>query len=260
MRILALETATRAGGWALVEDGELTAGGHGEASVSHDVRLPQPLFAMLEARGLTIGDVDALAVATGPGSFTGLRVGIATMQGLALATGKSIIPIPTLDAVAYEASQAPEAATLDYVAAWLDGQRREIFAALYAIRRQPNAEGEPGPPVAALLMPPQVGPPALIAAGIADLIGDAHAGFAGDGAERYRAVIDALGLRETRIFPIRPIAPALARLAWQRRETAVAPHAVIPVYVRRPDAELARERAALDMPSTDPPGTPPTRQ
>ena len=252
MRILALETATRAGGWALVEDGDVVASGHGEAAVPHDVRLPQPLFAMLEERGLAIAGVDALAVATGPGSFTGLRVGIATMQGLALATGKSVIPIPTLDAVAYEAASAPEAATLDYVAAWLDGQRREIFAALYAIRRQPEAEGEPGAPVAALLMPPQVGPPALIAAEIADLIGDARAGFAGDGAERYRDVIDALGLRESRVFPVRPIAPALARLAWLRRDTAVSPHAVIPVYVRRPDAELARERAALDAPPPEP--------
>jgi tRNA threonylcarbamoyladenosine biosynthesis protein TsaB len=252
MIILALETATRAGGWALVEDGTVVASGQGEASVSHDVRLPQPLIAMLADRGLTLDDVDALAVATGPGSFTGLRVGIATMQGLALATGKSIIPIPTLDAIAHDTAGAPEAATLEYIAVWLDGQRREIFAALYAIRRQQDVDGVSGPPTAGLLMPPQVGAPALIAAEIADLIGDAHAGFAGDGAERYRDAIDALGLRESRLFPVEPLAPSVARLAWLRRETAVSPHAVIPVYVRRPDAELARERAALITPSTEP--------
>lgn len=252
MRILALETATRAGGWALVDEGEVVASGHGDASVSHDVRLPDPMFAMLAGRGLTLADVDTLAVATGPGSFTGLRVGIATIQGLAMAAGKTVIPVPTLDAVAHDAVSSPEASALEYMAAWLDGQRREIFAALYAIRRVPDADGNPGPPVAGLLMPPQVGPPALIAAEIADLIGDAHAGFAGDGAERYRDVIDALGLRETRIFPIQPIAPAVARLAWLRRDTAVAPHAIVPVYVRRPDAELARERAALAPPPTEP--------
>lgn len=252
MRILALETATRAGGWALVDEGVVVASAYGEASVSHDVRLPQPLMAMLAEHGFTLADVDALAVATGPGSFTGLRVGIATMQGLAMATGKRVIPIPTLDAIAHDAASAPEAATLEYIAVWLDGQRREIFAALYAVRRQPDADGTPGLPVPGLLMPPQVGAPAVIAAEIADLIGDAHAGFAGDGAGRYRDVIDALGLRESRILPPQPLAPAVARLAWLRRDTAVSPHAVIPVYVRRPDAELARERAALSTPSTEP--------
>lgn len=251
MRILALETATRAGSWALLDGGDVIAGGEGDAVMSHDVRLPQPLFEMLEAHGLTLGDVDALAVATGPGSFTGLRVGMATMQGLAMAAGKPIIPIPTLDAIAHGAAGAPEAAALEYIAAWLDGQRHEIFAALYAIRRQADAQGRPGGPVPGLLMPPQAGAPALIAAEIADLIGDAHAGFAGDGSHRYRDVIDALGLREARIFPIQPIAPALARLAWQRRDAAVAPHAIVPVYVRRPDAELARERAGLGRPPAE---------
>ena len=249
MRILALETATRAGSWALVDEGLVVASGEGDAAVPHDVRLPQPLLAMLSGRGLTLADVDLLAVATGPGSFTGLRVGIATVQGLAFATGKRVIPIPTLDAIAHDAASSPEAATLEYIAVWLDGQRREIFAALYAIRRHEAAEGGAVIATPGLLMPPQVAAPAVIAAEIADLIGDAHAGFAGDGAHRYREVIDALGLRETRFFPVRQLAPALAALAWQRRDTAVAPNAVIPVYVRRPDAELARDRAARNEPS-----------
>jgi hypothetical protein len=101
-------------------------------------------------------------------------------------------------------------------------------------------------------MPPQVGAPAVLAAEIVDLIGDAHAGFAGDGAERYGDLIGGLALRETRVFPVQPIAPALARLAWQRRDTAVSPHAITPVYVRRPDAELARDRTAGTTASPEP--------
>lgn len=251
MRILALETATRAGSWALLEDGAVVASQTGQGADPHDVRLPRPLVAMLEARGLAIGDVDLFAVATGPGSFTGLRVGLATVQGLALATAKRVVPVPTLDAVAHEAASAPEARTLDYIAVWLDAQRGEVFAALYALRRHPATDTTPETVVPGLLMPPQVGAPAVLAAEIADLIGDAHAGFAGDGAHRYRDAIDALGLRETRLFPVRPIAPALAELAWQRRDTAAAPHAIIPVYVRRPDAELARDRAARRQPAGD---------
>ena len=253
MRILAVETATRTGSWALVEDGGVVAAGEGDGAVAHDVRLPHPLVAMLAGRGLTLRDVDAFAVATGPGSFTGLRVGIATVQGLAMATGKRVIPVPTLDAIAEDAASAPEAAALDYMAVWLDGQRGEIFAALYAIRRQAGGENAAAAAVPGLLMPPQVGPPALLGAEIADLIGDARAGFAGDGAHRYRDAIETLGLREARVFPITPIAPPLARLAWQRREAAVAPHAIIPVYVRRPDAELARDRAARAAQASGPP-------
>lgn len=241
MRILALETATRRGSWALVEDGVVVAAGEGGDERSHAEQLPRVLIELLASRGLTLADVDAFAVATGPGSFTGLRIGIATAQGFAMATGRPVIPVPTLDAIAEGAAAEPEAQGLEYIAVWLDGQRREIFAALYALRRR-GEEGS-GPVVPALLMPPQSAAPAFIAAEIADLIGDAHAGFAGDGAHRYRSTIDALGLRETCLFSVRPIAPDLGRLADRRRGTAVQPHAVAAVYVRRPDAEVARDRA-----------------
>ena len=241
MRILAIETATRRGSWALAEDAEVVASAEGPGEQSHAERLPAALIELLAARGLTLSDVDAFAVATGPGSFTGLRIGIATAQGLAMATGRQVIAIPTLDAIAEGAAADPAAATLDYIAAWLDGQRREVFASLYAMRRRDDDAARPAP---SLLMPPQSAAPAFIAAEIADLVGDAHAGFAGDGAHRYHAEIEKLALRESRILPIRPIAPDLARLAYLRRATAVAPHAVRPVYVRRPDAEVARDARA----------------
>lgn len=241
MRILALETATRRGSWALAEDGDIVAAAEGPDEHSHAERLPGVLIELLAGRGLSIADVDLFAVATGPGSFTGLRIGIATVQGFAMATGARVIPVPTLDAIAEGASLEPAAKGLEYIGAWLDGQRREIFAALYAMRaREEGSDAR----VPALLMPPQSAKPAFIAAEIADLVADAHAGFAGDGAHRYRAEIEALALRETRVFPLRPIAPDLVRVAWRRRDQAVAPHAVAPVYVRRPDAELARDRSA----------------
>lgn len=243
MRILAIETATRKGSWALAEDGLVVASAEGPDEQTHAERLLPSLGALLSARGVTIRDVDAFAVAHGPGSFTGLRVGIATAQGFAMATGARVIPVPTLDAIAEGAAADPAARGLEYVAVWLDGQRREVFAALYALRKRDGEEGD-APPAPALLMPPQSGAPAFIAGEIADLIGDAHAGFAGDGAHRYHADIEKLGLRESRIFPIAPIAPHLARLAYRRRDTAVLPHAVAPVYVRRPDAELARGKSS----------------
>lgn len=233
MRILALETATRAGSWALLDDDAIVGQGQGDPAGRHDQRLPQPLMEMLHARGLRLDDVDLLAVASGPGSFTGLRVGIATMQGFAAAAGKRIVAVPTLDAIAAAAASEPEAAGLDYLGVWLDAQRGEVYGALYAMRDAPR-----------LLMPPQVGTPAAIARPMADLIGAGHAGFAGDGAHRYHAAFETLGIGDARLLPVRPIAPYLARLAAARAGEAVGPHAVTPVYVRRTDAELARERAA----------------
>ena len=240
MRILAIETATRKGSWALAEDDQVVASAEGPDEQSHAERLLPALTGLLGERGLTLADVDAFAVATGPGSFTGLRIGIATAQGFAMAAGKRVIPVPTLDAIAEAAAADPLAQGLDYIAVWLDGQRREVFAALYAMRAR--EEDAAAPRVPALLMPPQSATPAFVAAEIGDLVGDAHAGFAGDGAHRYHAEVEKLGLRESRIFPVEPIAPHLARLAYRRRDTAALPHAVAPVYVRRPDAELARNR------------------
>jgi len=232
MRILALETATRAGSWALL-DGDVVAGEGQGGDATHDVALPGPLMALLARQRITPADVDLFAVASGPGSFTGLRVGMATMQGFALATGHPIVPIPTLDAIAAGAAAERQAAGLEHLVVWLDAGRREVFAAVYAMREEPR-----------LLMPPQVGTPEVIGREVADLVGTSHTGFAGDGAHRYHASFETLGIGDARLLPIRPIAPHLARLAARRADQAVAPHAVVPVYVRRPDAERARERAS----------------
>lgn len=242
MRILAIETATRRGSWAISEQGVVVASVEGPADHSHAERLPGVLMELLEARGLTPADIDAFAVATGPGSFTGLRIGIATAQGLAMATGRRVIPVPTLDAIADGAAADPASQGLDYIAVWLDGQRREIFAALYALRAGTAENGDARVP--GLLMAPQSAAPSFVAAEIADLVGDARVGFIGDGAERYHTDFETLGLHEARSLPASAIAPHLARVAWRLRDSAVLPHAVAAVYVRRPDAELARERGA----------------
>ena len=95
--------------------------------------------------GIVLGAVDLLAVAAGPGSFTGLRVGIAAMQGLAMATGKPIVPVSTLEALARVGSVDDGR----LVAPWVDAQRGEVFAAVYESGgREPIGEptrAAPGP-------------------------------------------------------------------------------------------------------------------
>ena len=116
MRVLALDTTTRAGSVALVEDGRVVAEEAGDARRSHAERLPADLIKLLGARGLTASDVDLFAVAGGPGSFTGLRIGIATVQGLAFVTRRQVVAVSILEALAQTAGRDAQAGTV--VAAW----------------------------------------------------------------------------------------------------------------------------------------------
>src|SRR5262245_22323963 len=100
MLILALDSTTRAGSVALVEDDGVLAERRGDAERSHAERLPRDLDAVLEAHGRRTSDVDLFAVAAGPGSFTGLRVGIATMQGLAFVHRRPLAAVSALEAMA----------------------------------------------------------------------------------------------------------------------------------------------------------------
>src|SRR4051794_9583886 len=98
MLVLALDTTTRIGSCALCRDRLVLIDRPSDPEQSHAEHLPGDLLALLEAADLDLGAVDAFAVVTGPGSFTGLRVGIATMQGLAFATHKPLVGISGLDA------------------------------------------------------------------------------------------------------------------------------------------------------------------
>src|SRR5579871_677204 len=117
MRVLALDSTTRAGSVALVEHGIVIDERAGDSSRTHGERLPAEL-AQLGAEWSTI---DVFAVAAGPGSFTGLRIGIATMQGLALVTGGRVAGISALEALAQLASRYASVGSL--IASWIDAQR-----------------------------------------------------------------------------------------------------------------------------------------
>ena len=228
--ILAVDTTTRAGSLAVVRDGVLLHEYRGEATRTHAQRLPADLMRVCEAAGVTIRDVDLFAVAAGPGSFTGLRIGIAAVQGLAMAWSRRVVPVSTLEALA---RTAPTQASR--VSVWMDAQRGQVFAQVFDIQHGGEATC---PLVGAISVTPQ--------AAIREhrsLLGDAH--FVGDGALNYRETIVAeLGARTWIADGVPALAGTIGRIASQEPGRAVFPHAVVPLYVRRPDAELARERSA----------------
>ena len=126
MRLLALETATLAGGAALLDDGRLVGESRLNIALTHSERLMAVVDRLLQDCGWDATSLDALAVSIGPGSFTGLRVGVATAKGLALALEIDVAPVPTLDALA---------ATLPFASApvcpLLAARRGEVYCSLY---------------------------------------------------------------------------------------------------------------------------------
>jgi tRNA threonylcarbamoyladenosine biosynthesis protein TsaB len=175
---------------------------------------------VMERAGLDFRDLEAIAVGVGPGTFTGLRIGIATARALASAGGLRLRPVSSLAALAagMGGEGAGEAALLPLI----DARRGELFGALH------GAGGE-------LLWPPFVAAPEDVAARVRD------AGFsvraAGDGSIRFRRVLEAAGISvdadESRSHVVRAL--HVCRLA--RTVPGEPPAAVLPDYLRAPDAK-----------------------
>ena len=231
MVVLALETATRAGSVALFDHGVCRAR-RGDAARTHGERLPGELIAIAREAGRALADVDLFAVVTGPGSFTGLRVGVAAIQGLALASDKRVVGVPTLELLANGWRRRAQPRDASIVVACLDGQRGEVF---YAAWRA-------GPDEQALqpLLDPRVGTPDEAVAAVRRLHGESRAVAVGDGAMRYASAF--AGVADVTDLDV-AMAEVAAGEAAARPDRAVTPHALRPIYIRRPDAELARQRA-----------------
>jgi tRNA threonylcarbamoyladenosine biosynthesis protein TsaB len=223
MRVLAVDTSTRSCSVAVVDGCDLLAeitSGNGQ---THSRHLMAMIDSALEMAGLKLSRVDGLAFTSGPGSFTGLRIGISTMLGLSAATRTPIAGISGLDALAMQAA-APDI----LICPLIDGRRSEVYCARY---RWVNDE-------LVKEMAEQVLPPELAIAGLA-----APALFAGNGAQLYRALIRerlgdgarfALNCQNT----LR--ASTVAWLGMKRFEIGDVDdiYSFEPMYIRRPDAKI----------------------
>ena len=240
MYVLALDTTTRAGSVALVDENRIIEERRGDAARSHAERLPGELTALADANGVPLGEIDLYAVAAGPGSFTGLRIGIATVQGLAFTTARQVVGVSALEALAQSAGRPPG----DFVASWIDARRHDVFAALYRV-----VDAPPFSPDRLLEVEgASVGEPHVTLARWGSTLRDASVVFVGDGAALYA---DTIANRRSMGWDVRldqpPLAGVIGRMAVARaqRGETIDPAAVHPIYVRRPDAEVERERRAV---------------
>jgi len=227
--VLGIDTATPDTVVALQHpDGRTTVASQGpdDAGRPRHVSCLLPLCAeLLERDGLAWGDVERIAVGIGPGTFTGLRIGVSTARGLASARGVPLVGVSTLAAIAAGADGAAP------VVAALDARRSEIFAARWD-SPQAAARGE-----AASVGPVAVRPHDLVAA-----LGDTRAEVVGDGGLRYAEVLRAAGFAVSG-RPHGVCGPVLC--AHARDVAEPGPLAgIVPLYVRAPDAVPTAQRLA----------------
>jgi tRNA threonylcarbamoyladenosine biosynthesis protein TsaB len=126
MKILALDTATQSCSVAVTDEGSLTAELTIVKSQTHSKHLMELIHSVLEVAGFRVADLDGLAVTIGPGSFTGLRIGISTIKGLAQALAKPVVGVSTLEALAWQCGQ-----TSYLICPLLDARKGEVYGATY---------------------------------------------------------------------------------------------------------------------------------
>ena len=139
MIILGIDTSTNHGSVAIAEDGSLLSESFLPLNSSYSKTLINSLDDLLKKVKIGISDIDGFAVSIGPGSFTGLRIGLSTCKGFNLATGKPIIPVGTLDAIVESFLSDPEflnSAILNPQSAILlcpilDAKKGEVYASIY---------------------------------------------------------------------------------------------------------------------------------
>ena len=138
-RIILIETSTALCSVALAEDGAVTAYRESSAAKAHASLTAVFVQEVLAERGVTLSDCDAVCVSMGPGSYTGLRVGVSTAKGLCFGAGKPLLAVGTLDTlVAQSFSPAEAEANVEYryIVPMIDARRMEVYAAVFENGKQ----------------------------------------------------------------------------------------------------------------------------
>ena len=227
MNILALESSATACSAALYRDGNLVAQNYQNSGLTHS-RTLLPLAAnVLESVGLKPADVDAFAVAAGPGSFTGLRIGVATVKGLALGTNKPCVGVSTLEAMAHGLNGID--GVYDCV---MDARAGQVYHARF------RREGD----VLERLCPDR----AVTIDELGAEIGDKPEILVGDGADlcynKLKPVCPALRIAPPHLRWPSAYGVAMAALPLLEAGKTLSPQELDAIYLRKPQAEQMRDR------------------
>ena len=208
-RILLIETSTSLCSVALAEDGAVTAQRESTEPRAHAALTAPFVKEVLDERGLRAADLSAVCVSAGPGSYTGLRVGVSTAKGICFAAGIPLLSVGTLDVLVSQARAeglVPEGCRA--VIPMIDARRMEVYTAVYSPEGERLTEVEPRVIDGDSFREERAAGPVL---------------FIGDGAEKCRAALDAPGMRFVQTCPraAAMLAPALREFeAGHFRDTA----------------------------------------
>ena len=202
-RLLLIETSAALCSTALAEDGVITSVRRSEEPRAHAARTAPFIQEMFDERGLRVSDCDAVCVSMGPGSYTGLRVGVSTAKGLCFGAGLPLIAVGTLDTLFWQAADQgliPEGCR--YVIPLLDARRMECYTAVYTPDgvRQTEVEAR-----------------VIEADSFADRLTEGPVLFIGDGADKCRSVLEGPGRHFVQTCPDAAAMLRPATMAWEAK-------------------------------------------
>lgn len=223
MKVLALETATKAGSIAIADEEAFIGEVKLDVSKAHAERVMDYIAWLLKSANVSINEIDAFAVSIGPGSFTGLRIGLSTIKGLAFSKKKPIVPVSTLDAMA---RRLPFSAY--NICPMLDARKDEVYTALYKWENNTCMKIIPETAIEPVEFIKTIKGPTI---------------FMGDGAIKYKDIISEI-LKADAFFPsssfMSPSASSVAEIALEKLSAGIEtdPISLTPFYIRKAEAEI----------------------
>ncbi len=224
-KILAVDTSSQIGSVALCQGESLVAEVLLNSHSTHSETLLNQIDLLLDKVGWRLADLDLLAAATGPGSFTGLRIGVATIKGLAQVLEKPVVGVSTLEMLALNLPLCPVP-----ICAFLDARKKEVYSQLF------HWSGH-GPIAAGAA---QVLPPEQLLRGL-----EGQVALVGDGVPLYRALIEEILEGRAMLPTAMAHQPRAAQATWLalrafRAGADTTAAELLPVYIRPSDAELKK--------------------
>jgi tRNA threonylcarbamoyladenosine biosynthesis protein TsaB len=224
MKVLGIDTSTSCGSVGLIDNGEVIADYLLNLSVTHSERLLGAIEFVLKEARCNIENIDGLTISLGPGSFTGLRIGVSTVKGLAFATGKPAAGVSTLDVLASQIATTPY-----LICPILDARKKEVYTAFYCYKEGNSLKR---------ISPYQAIRPEDLVKNIKE-----ETIFLGDGVKTYEGLL----LNDLPSFAIFPPAPLhfprgsmVAKLGFEllRKGECLDLETFVPIYIRSSEAEI----------------------
>lgn len=243
MKILAIDTSASSESIALLEDDQLLAELTTCTQKTHAEKLLPSIKNLIDNSGITIEDIDGFALAVGPGSFTGLRIGLSTIKGLVWSLNKKIAGVSTLEALAMNIPYSDKP-----VCPLLDARKKEVYAGIYKLAPAGFKRGFDGN-LPVCIMPDTAIKPDLLLEKIKE-----PTIFLGDGIKVYGNLIrdmlkDMAVIAPAHLWPVK--ASNIGLLAWKKFKSGSidSPENIRLNYLRPSEAELKMKQARVDKPT-----------